>query len=168
VTTVAALLGPGQARDIAGSAEPSTPAPVTAGVPSETERTPAVTCAGCKAEIIGALHRAIDVCHRVTVLCERCCRETTNWHSQYMRDPRHRCRRCGREVWRHGYASYGSQTHCSRTCELATRRERRYHVPERRTECGSCGAMFTPPRSDGRYCSPACRQSAYRKRKAEP
>ena len=29
-----------------------------------------------------------------------------------------------------------------------------------------CGATFTPPRSDARYCSSACRQAAYRERKA--
>jgi len=30
--------------------------------------------------------------------------------------------------------------------------------------CKGCGELFTPPRSDGRYCSPACRQRAYRNR----
>ena len=30
--------------------------------------------------------------------------------------------------------------------------------------CGICGRAFTAPRSDARYCSPACRQSAYRER----
>lgn len=28
-----------------------------------------------------------------------------------------------------------------------------------------CGETFTPARSDGRYCSPACRQRAYRQRR---
>jgi hypothetical protein len=28
--------------------------------------------------------------------------------------------------------------------------------------CESCGATFTPRRADGRYCSNACRQAAYR------
>ncbi len=32
--------------------------------------------------------------------------------------------------------------------------------------CAECGGTFTPPRSDGRYCSPACRQRAYRQRQA--
>jgi hypothetical protein len=30
--------------------------------------------------------------------------------------------------------------------------------------CAICGEAFTPPRRDARYCSPACRQSAYRER----
>lgn len=32
--------------------------------------------------------------------------------------------------------------------------------------CVACGQPFTPPRADGRYCSGACRQRAYRRRKA--
>jgi hypothetical protein len=30
--------------------------------------------------------------------------------------------------------------------------------------CGICGRTFLAPRRDARYCSPACRQSAYRER----
>jgi hypothetical protein len=33
-------------------------------------------------------------------------------------------------------------------------------------KCAGCGATFTPGRADGRYCSGACRQAAYRHRKA--
>ena len=32
--------------------------------------------------------------------------------------------------------------------------------------CASCGETFTPPRSDGRYCAAACRQRAFRARRA--
>jgi hypothetical protein len=40
---------------------------------------------------------------------------------------------------------------------------------QRGTDCGpraceTCGTTFTPTRSDGRYCSSACRQKAYRQR----
>jgi hypothetical protein len=38
----------------------------------------------------------------------------------------------------------------------------------RQTACSTCGTEFTPPRADGRYCSPACRQKAYRTRKTAP
>ncbi len=31
-------------------------------------------------------------------------------------------------------------------------------------ECETCSATFTPERADGRYCSAACRQKAYRRR----
>src|SRR5690606_4489879 len=36
---------------------------------------------------------------------------------------------------------------------------------DRLRDCQTCGERFTPPRSDGRYCSPACRQKAYRRRR---
>ena len=39
------------------------------------------------------------------------------------------------------------------------RRERREDIAWR-----SCGERFTPPRVDAAYCSPACRQKAYRRR----
>jgi hypothetical protein len=42
---------------------------------------------------------------------------------------------------------------------------RRLRALLRRRRCGQCGEEFTPPRSDARYCSPACRQKAYRTRK---
>jgi hypothetical protein len=34
--------------------------------------------------------------------------------------------------------------------------------------CRQCGATFTPTRSDGAYCSHACRQRAYRWRSRQP
>ena len=33
--------------------------------------------------------------------------------------------------------------------------------------CASCESIFTPSRSDARYCSSACRQHGYRRRKAD-
>ncbi len=33
-------------------------------------------------------------------------------------------------------------------------------------ECQQCGDKFTPPRSDAKFCSPACKQLAYRERKS--
>jgi hypothetical protein len=33
------------------------------------------------------------------------------------------------------------------------------------TVCKGCGAIFTAARSDARWCSPACRQKAYRRRR---
>ena len=44
----------------------------------------------------------------------------------------------------------------------------RRHRPHRSRKgpcaCETCGAPFTPTRSDGRYCSSPCRQKAYRQR----
>jgi hypothetical protein len=34
--------------------------------------------------------------------------------------------------------------------------------------CSGCSSTFTPARSDARYCSPACRQRAYRERQTQP
>jgi hypothetical protein len=35
-----------------------------------------------------------------------------------------------------------------------------------RRDCAQCGRAYTPPRNDGRYCSAACKQRAYRRRHA--
>jgi hypothetical protein len=47
----------------------------------------------------------------------------------------------------------------------AAAREKRRQARADRT-CPECGAVFTPSRSDGVYCSHRCRQRAYRARKA--
>jgi len=52
---------------------------------------------------------------------------------------------------------------CSDRCTRELRNaQRRTAVAARK--CESCGTGFTPPRLDGRYCSPACRQRSYRAR----
>ena len=55
---------------------------------------------------------------------------------------------------------------CSPRCRslLQSARRRRERAEPRPRTCDACGAAFTPPRKDGRYCSPACRQRAYRHR----
>jgi hypothetical protein len=55
-----------------------------------------------------------------------------------------------------------------RDCRLEREaREARECRRLRRTDtlCSTCGASFTPSRLDGRYCSNACRQRAYRSRR---
>lgn len=55
---------------------------------------------------------------------------------------------------------------CSRACEIvAARRARIAAKPSRVRPCDVCQTTFTPPRSDGRYCSSRCRQAAYRARR---
>ena len=55
-------------------------------------------------------------------------------------------------------------------CWSCAERERQAEARERRRQartdrrCASCDETFTPARSDGRYCSPKCRQRAYRAR----
>jgi hypothetical protein len=55
---------------------------------------------------------------------------------------------------------------CSTRCyQRAWRRSRR--IETTRT-CAVCGQTFTPPRSDARYCSNACRQKHYRADRERP
>jgi hypothetical protein len=77
------------------------------------------------------------------------------------------CEVCGRRVkpprWvkRRGG---GRVFYCSEGCAGgADAIARRVEQDER--ECAVCGEAFTPTRSDARFCSNACRQDAYRKRK---
>jgi hypothetical protein len=61
----------------------------------------------------------------------------------------------------HRYAGYCWA--CGYELEKAKLHEKRRQARADRT-CESCGATFTPGRNDGRFCSSACRQAAYRKR----
>lgn len=54
---------------------------------------------------------------------------------------------------------------CSSACRTASYRENSAEAVTR--ECGGCGAIIAG-RSDRRYCSPACRQKAHRRRSAAP
>lgn len=53
---------------------------------------------------------------------------------------------------------------CYEDGKKAEAREARRRARADRT-CTGCGVTFTPSRSDGIYCKPACRQAAYRKRR---
>jgi hypothetical protein len=52
----------------------------------------------------------------------------------------------------------------SLTRALADIKELRSGLGEEQPECQECNRPFTPRRRDKRYCSPACRQAAYRRR----
>src|SRR6516225_6846285 len=52
---------------------------------------------------------------------------------------------------------------CLKKIENARYRAKRYEHPTRRP-CATCGQPFRPKRSDGLYCSPRCKQRAYRRR----
>jgi hypothetical protein len=56
-----------------------------------------------------------------------------------------------------------TRTFCCEHCRRRFHKTKREHEPRR---CDVCPRTFTPTRSDSRYCSPACRQKAYRRRKA--
>jgi hypothetical protein len=87
------------------------------------------------------------------------------------REPQ-KCKRCGGIHVHHGGTVHGFYRlgrwrgycwPCARDAESEQWRELR-RARRANKACPSCGETFTPPRSDGRYCSPACRQRAYRKR----
>lgn len=59
-----------------------------------------------------------------------------------------------------------ARSYCSDECRAAVLAERRRREPRTAGSCATCAQSFTPPRSDGRYCSAACRQKAYRRRTA--
>jgi hypothetical protein len=60
------------------------------------------------------------------------------------------------------------RTFCSQRCRVRHNNQKRSEQLEREranTECQECSDIFTPDRSDAKYCSAACKQRAYRKRK---
>jgi hypothetical protein len=74
------------------------------------------------------------------------------------------CLGCGRPVARERY-QWRSISICSDTCRkaaYAARARLRRATPPR--PCPVCAQSFTPKRLDSRYCSKACKQSAYRQR----
>lgn len=75
------------------------------------------------------------------------------------------CGKLGGGGWRQGRRWRGFCEPCSYVAENAELRERRRLARADRM-CAVCDAVFTPARSDGRYCKSACRQRAFRARKA--
>lgn len=132
---------------------------------------PSVTCDRCGSEVTQPLYVKVDTrAYRVRrdrrrgpeYLCEPCGLE----RMRYSRPTWFCCQVCGRE----GYATR-PRLYCTPRCQatatvgrLERYREARRSVDRSRC-CATCGEQFTPPRSDGRYCSPVCRQKAYRARK---
>lgn len=69
------------------------------------------------------------------------------------------CIVCGRIV--EGRGKYCSQR-CVNDAYMERRRQR--HEAQLQKVCAVCGKPFTAKRVDAEYCSPACKQSAYRRR----
>lgn len=99
----------------------------------------------------------------VAPLCERC---RADWKEFRGAEP---CENCGRPVHQEYNRRIYLYTFCCSTCERAVRvaeaRERRTDARDTR-QCRTCGETFEPTRTDARFCSSACRQRAYRRRKA--
>jgi hypothetical protein len=81
------------------------------------------------------------------------------------------CEFCGRtvhrQIWSKGIRSLKMRMYCSDCYRDANRRAaiRRRGV-RRPIDCTECSERFTPRRDDAVYCSGACRQKAYRKRRS--
>jgi hypothetical protein len=99
----------------------------------------------------------------VAPVCEQC---RADWKEFRGAEP---CENCGRPVHQQDGQRWHLRTFCCSTCERAVRvtaaREQRSDARGTR-KCKTCGETFEPTRTDARYCTPACRQRAYRGRKA--
>ncbi len=100
-------------------------------------------CKTCKDEYCGRVRR--NAIWRSPLACEHCDRPV--FHDQARDVPRH--------------------VVCSLQCRviLFNRLSRRGAANPR--VCEACGEEFQPKRFDARYCSPACRQKAYRERTSD-
>lgn len=84
-----------------------------------------------------------------------------HWGPQgWVQDPPRACRNCGRLF--HAAASAYCSDRCANIQRAARRRQAREQARSRC--CCHCGDLFSASRSDARYCSPGCRQRAYRER----
>lgn len=83
-------------------------------------------------------------------------------HEDRLGTRHHLCDGCGRPVAPSLMKPGQRYFVCSERC---LREARRPPPPEH--TCLVCEVTFTPTRKDANYCSPACRQSAYRHRKDE-
>jgi hypothetical protein len=72
------------------------------------------------------------------------------------------CEACGRVVIRNDDPLLKRVT-CSRACSTSLTTTRNGNQGSGQP-CGTCGQTITTGRADARYCSPACRQRAYRER----
>ena len=97
----------------------------------------------------------------VAPYCEQC---ASTWRGFAPGKP---CEHCGRTVHNKSTHRRRSRTFCGERCEeQAASTSARQKRAEARTPrpCQCCGETFEPARADLVYCSPACRQQAYRRR----
>ena len=137
------------ARDVLIRMAPAEPIVTADGVPTSHYRYPLPQTREC------------PKCQKQSKWCASECDHCGYWFQ--------RCPKCGGEsrgwmvAWRGQFAGWCVK--CRTEGENERRRELRRRRRANRT-CRVCGSTFTPKRSDGRYCSPSCRQRGYRERKA--
>ena len=94
--------------------------------------------------------------------CDSCFEGKKETEHGYWNSTLRRCEICGV-----GMSVKRSGKYCSWQCQnKGYAKQRREQRAERRENitCEICGEAFTPKRADAKYCSPACRQRAYRER----
>ena len=74
---------------------------------------------------------------------------------------------CGRTFAQYRARAWYCQS-CERTRRTATQRTRRARHRVLPAFCQHCSSPMHSRRASGRYCSPACRQQAYRSRQGRP
>jgi hypothetical protein len=104
-----------------------------------------------------------NVYSRTTIapVCERC---KSEWRYFFPPKP---CMTCERPVHNLDTDRLREWVVCCEACLSAARAQeaRRWrHLDRDSRDCEHCGDSFEPTRTDARFCSSACRQSAYRER----
>ncbi len=124
-------------------------------------------------------HFAWGVTGSIAVVCSKCKAKPPKG-SEWLFDgathgpwfPAEPCQHCGRPVFvdrqRRGLRYFV----CSEQCRIGVNNRRASMFRPRPLDpepkpCATCGEAFTPKRSDALYCSPACKQRAYRKTLAD-
>jgi hypothetical protein len=101
-------------------------------------------------------------------ICINCLTGTevfNKWH-HWRTDPTP-CAGCGRPVFIERKRNLPRVIVCGKPCQTALYyKKARLRRSRRPKQCLKCGKQFQPKRSDSRYCSAACKQSAYRRRVA--
>lgn len=75
------------------------------------------------------------------------------------------CAQCGYIIYGDIHAYNSGLKYCSYQCanDAATKAQKEAREQARHKVCPICGKEFTAARKDAKYCSPACKQKAYRK-----
>jgi hypothetical protein len=73
------------------------------------------------------------------------------------------CDACGRKVARHRFCNWHCRAHYYNAPAAARRKAQRRKAREGMV-CTECAKTFTATRADQKWCSPACKQKAYRER----
>jgi hypothetical protein len=132
-------------------------------------------CERCKRELTATepVYRCLVMPARDFVhVCSDCASERKQWDSDWQ-SPYRRWQRAGRT---HTWGEPKACEHCYRpvihdsqppeiiACSWSCRQEiyKARHRQATFTACAVCGGLFLQKRSDAIYCSPACKQKAYR------